>query len=79
MESPEVLKTLKSIDKKLDNLNHPPLWRYFLQGLLTGLGTIIGATVLLAISIAILRNFITVPVVGEWISDIIEVVQNRGN
>lgn len=77
MDNKETLTVLKSIDEKLDNLNHPTIWRSFFQGLLTGFGTVIGATILITIAITILQNFITVPLIGEWVSDIIEIVNSR--
>lgn len=74
MEKDEVLSTLRSIDRKLNKLNNPPLWRSLLQGMLTGLGTVIGATLLLAILLAVLRPLISAPVVGQWISDIVNTI-----
>lgn len=73
----EELKVLQNIEKKIDKIAKRPLWRFFLQGILTGLGTVLGATIVLAIAIAFLRNFITVPLIGQWVSDIINVVDVR--
>lgn len=71
----EQLEVLKDVRAKLTEIASPPIWRSFLNGLILGFGTVIGATVLIAILIAVLQNFISIPVVGNWISQIIEVVQ----
>jgi hypothetical protein len=73
----EQIRLLASIDKKLQMLNNPPIWKSFFQGLLMGLGTVIGATLLFALLVGVLRNFITTPIIGEWINDIVEIVENR--
>jgi hypothetical protein len=71
------IDVLKRIDNKLETLNNPPLWRSFLQGLLTGFGTVVGATILIALMISLLQNFITIPVIGDFVREIIEVVENK--
>jgi uncharacterized protein (DUF2062 family) len=69
---------LKSINKKLDRINtSPSLARSFFVGLVGGFAAVLGATVVIAIMIAVLQQFITVPVVGEYIKQIIEVVQRK--
>ncbi len=53
-------------------------WFNFLAGLFRGVGTAIGMTVIFAIvlyaSIAVLRNFIQVPVIGGFIADLLDFV-----
>ncbi|MEP7103090.1 MAG: DUF5665 domain-containing protein [Candidatus Dojkabacteria bacterium] len=73
----ETVKILKSIDKRLKKFNSFNLPVAFVRGLFTGLGFVFGTTVLLAFTILVLRQFITVPVVGGWVSDIINVVERK--
>ncbi len=69
---------LKSINKKLDTLKYQPtLVKAFFIGIVGGFGAVLGATVVIAVMIAILQQFITVPVVGEYIKQIIEVVEHK--
>ena len=53
---------------------HNNLWRLWLMrftsGLFTGLGTVIGATVLVSVVVLWLQQIEWVPVVGEWASEI---------
>lgn len=42
------------------------IWASFIRGLFTGLGGVIGATVIVAILIWILNLFGGFPLVGEW-------------
>jgi hypothetical protein len=66
------VEILKEISLKLDGIKkHPPLWRYLVQGMLVGLGSVIGATVIIAIIVALLKTFVSVPVIGEIITQII--------
>lgn len=73
----DMLTTLRSIDRSLQKINRIHVPRDFGRGLIQGLGFILGTTVLLALTILVLRQFLTVPVIGEWIKDVIEVVERR--
>jgi hypothetical protein len=73
----EMVQTLHSIDKRLKRLNALNLHYEFTRGLIHGLGLVIGSTLLIALTIVILRQFITVPVIGEWVVEIIEIVDRR--
>jgi Domain of unknown function (DUF5665) len=42
------------------------IWSSFVRGIFTGLGTVIGATLVVALVLSILSFFGTVPVVGEF-------------
>ena len=52
------------------------LWRLFAYrfaiGLFTGLGTVVGATVLVSVAIYWLQNIEWVPLIGDWAADIAE-------
>lgn len=51
--------------------------RNFIAGIFRGIGIGIGVTILTAILVLILRKIVTlnIPVIGEYISDIVDIVQ----
>lgn len=53
-------------------------WLQFLSGLLRGVGTAIGLTIVFAIvvyvAIAILKNFMGIPIIGTYIAQLVEFV-----
>ena len=55
------------------------LFRNFLSGIIKGIGTGIGFTILTAIIIIILQRIVTlnIPVRGKYISDIVEIVKSK--
>lgn len=76
----EEVSILKEISSKLDGIKkHPPLWRYLVQGMLIGLGSVLGATVIIALIIALLKTFVSVPIIGEIITQIINLLEHIQN
>ena len=53
-------------------------WMNFTRGLFFGFGTILGGTVLVALIIWILGQFVGFPYIGEFIRQIIESIQTSG-
>ena len=55
------------------------LIRNFISGITKGIGIGIGFTILTAILLIVLQKIVTlnIPVIGDYISDIIEIVENR--
>lgn len=51
------------------------LWYNFLTGAAKGLGFVIGSTLLLALFLWIASQLLTVPVIGEWMADLINYVR----
>ena len=53
------------------------IFRNFLAGIFRGVGIGIGITIIPAILVLILRHLVTlnIPVIGEYISDIVEIVE----
>jgi len=49
----------------------------FRNGVLGGLGAALGATIVLAIIVGILSQLVSVPVVGQYIKQVIEVVEQN--
>lgn len=54
------------------------LWFQFLRGLAFGLGTAVGATVLVAVLVYLLSSVDFIPVLGEWAKEIIRVIEAGG-
>ena len=52
------------------------LWMAFLKGLMVGFGSVLGASVLVAIFIYIVAQLQVVPFVGDFVQDIIKEVKN---
>jgi len=56
------------------------MWINFMAGLFRGLGMAIGMTVVFAVVIfvlaAVLRQFIQVPIIGKFIADLVDFVNN---
>lgn len=53
------------------------LWTNLISGIARGIGIGIGVTIITALLIMLLRKLVTlnIPVIGEYIADIIEIVQ----
>ena len=51
------------------------LWYNFLTGAAKGLGFVIGSTLVLALTLWILSQLITVPVLGDWIANLINYIK----
>lgn len=82
----ELSKEVKELTKEITNLKqlefvkvlkHP--WRLMglslLKGIMIGFGSVLGATVLVAFFVYILSQISLVPVVGDFVKDIIQEIQ----
>jgi len=49
----------------------------FIRGMFTGLGGVLGATILLTVLLWLLSQLSLVPIIGNFASQVIEVVQNQ--
>ncbi len=54
------------------------LWHQFLRGLATGLGTVVGATILVSVFAYFLSQIDFIPIVGEWAAQIAERIGEAG-
>lgn len=78
------VKNLTKEVKKLHNAELMQVFRHpvkfltyaFLKGLMIGLGSVLGATVLVALLVYILAQMSLVPVIGDFIEDIIGHIKN---
>ncbi len=59
--------------------NHPLkfLWYSFLKGLMIGFGSVLGASVLVALFIYMLSKIQLVPIVGDFVQDLINQIQSE--
>ena len=59
----------------------PPLSEQLelLRGLAIGLGSVVGATVLVTIFIQILAQFEFIPIIGNWAHEVIEIIEKLDN
>ena len=85
--SPEDRANLQDLSNELRRLNghrflrlHNSLWRLtlfqFLRGLAFGLGSVLGATLLFSVLIWWLSQFEFLPIIGEWMTRLIEMIEN---
>lgn len=67
--------------EKIWNLVKSPwklMWYSFLKGIMVGFGGVIGATVVVAIFIFLISQIEFVPIIGDWVKQIVEQVKNGG-
>lgn len=51
------------------------MWFQFLRGLAFGLGTVLGASLLVSVLILMLSQIEFIPIIGDWASRIIDEIQ----
>lgn len=84
----QLLEQSNQINSQLEQLNNHKLvqaynsiprllWFHLLKGIAFSLGSILGATVVLSSIVYILSQMEFIPVVGDWVSEIIKVVKAR--
>lgn len=54
------------------------LWHQFLRGLAFGLGSVVGATILVSVLVYFLSWVDFIPVIGEWAAEVVRIVQGGG-
>ncbi len=86
---PDLHADLKAVQKELRLLNthrfvriHNSIWRLisfqFIRGLAFGLGSVIGATILVSLLAYSLRTIDFIPIIGEWAKQIVEMITQSG-
>ncbi|MDC2890469.1 DUF5665 domain-containing protein [Psychrosphaera algicola] len=53
------------------------MWFSLLKGISLGLGSVLGATVVLSTLVYLLSQMEFIPIIGEWISAILDVVKEK--
>src|SRR3989338_1692199 len=80
-EVKQLAKIIKQLQRErpFDVMQKPGrlLWLAFLKGIMVGFGSVLGATVLVALAIYILSQIQFVPVFGDWIRELIEQIKDR--
>jgi len=70
------IQLLKEINKNIIRSKLTP-FDSFKNGIVGGLGAVLGATVVLAILISLLGQLVSVPVIGDFVKQIVDVVQKK--
>lgn len=53
------------------------IWFNFMRGLAFGLGSVIGATVLVSILVYFLRGIDFIPIIGDWATEVLSIITNQ--
>ena len=76
MDKLDLAQELKRLNRSITQLvKQQGMTRSFLRGVSMGLGSVVGATIVVAILALVLRNVQLIPVIGDWVSQILEYVQ----
>ena len=54
------------------------LWFQFLRGVAFGLGSVVGATIVVSALVYALSSVDFIPVIGEWAAEVVRIVQGGG-
>jgi len=60
---------------RLFNSTPKMLWFQFLRGVAFGLGSVVGATIVVSILLTLLAQVEFIPIIGEWTQQIIEEIK----
>lgn len=72
-KSPDLLQEIHHLNQVLTRLEkHQRLPHSFIAGILYGLGSVLGATIVVALIAYLLRNVGLVPLIGNWFAQIVE-------
>ena len=72
----DALETLNG--HRFVRINNSPgrmLWFQFMRGLAFGLGSVLGATIVVSILLAVLAQIEFIPIIGEWAKQIMMEIQ----
>lgn len=86
----ELIKEVHALRTEVARVNshryikmHDSLWKLgafqLFRGLAFGLGSVLGATLLVSILLQVLASMDFIPVLGEWVTQIIEQIGNSAN
>jgi hypothetical protein len=78
-ELEEIRKALNTLNEhkfvRLYNSTYKLLWFQFLKGLAFGLGSVLGATIVVSLLVSTLAQIEFVPIIGEWAKEIMVEIQ----
>lgn len=73
MEDTKLIEQLELLNKNIAHLNkRTNLTRSFMAGILSGLGSVIGATIVVGLFLYAVRNVEFIPIIGSWFAQIVE-------
>jgi hypothetical protein len=80
-DTDDLTKALRDVlDQKIMR-DHSTVWRVlwlnFLRGLAFGLGSVIGATILVYLTIQVLAQIEFIPILGDWAVQLIEQIETN--
>ena len=86
MDSTTLEREIRTLRREIAELNgHKMLrvygsttrlvWHQFLRGLAFGLGSVVGATILVSVLVYFLSWVDFIPVIGEWAAEVVRIVQ----
>lgn len=71
-------KELKRLNRNLSRLNAKQSFgRIFITGIISGLGSAIGATLIVAILVYLISKIELIPVIGSWLSTLIKEIMSN--
>ncbi len=53
------------------------IWFNFMRGLAFGLGSVIGATVLVSVLVYLLRGIDFIPIIGDWATEVLSIITDQ--
>ncbi|MCL4208797.1 hypothetical protein KJZ63_04185 [Patescibacteria group bacterium] len=72
MQDQELIEEIRQLNKTMSKLNRQSNFlNSFIRGVLSGLGSVVGATIVVAFLAFMLRNVSFVPLIGGWLAEII--------
>jgi len=72
----EEISRLSQVIQKLDR-RHTLIYSFF-RGIVTGLGTVVGATLVVAILAYLFSHVELIPLIGTWLSELIKQIDLSG-
>jgi hypothetical protein len=55
------------------------IWFNFMRGLAFGLGSVLGATVLVSVLVYFLSQIDFIPIIGDWAKELLPIISNQPN
>ena len=82
----ELLQSVKKIEKEICNASKPDtsnshskeLLLQLSKGMAFGLGSVLGASVIVSLTVYLLSHVEFIPIIGEWVKNIIQEIQKPG-
>lgn len=72
MQNSQLIEEIRRLNKTITKLDrHYSFFNSFMRGILSGLGSVLGATIVVAFLAYMLRNVSLVPLIGGWLAEIV--------